>query len=175
METRKLLDNIITKNYDSYLRYAKRLCNKIDDPQDILQECIMYIYEIKDDKIEEILTYIDYYILQMIKFSAISVNSKYQRKYNLIKFDKTFNIEELKNIPVNEESYKIKEEDIMNILLTKCSWYEREVFLQYNRDNKTFKSFEEETGIPSSSLYKTYRKVKTILQTEIKKIKHNDK
>ena len=171
MNTKNKLDKLVTSNYKKYLQYATNMTNGIEDPRDVLQECIMEIYELDETKIKEILPYFEFYLIQMIKYSFRSKTSKYQQKYNKVVFDKNIDIEVLLDIPEETPVDEITIEDIEKVLNNECSWYEREVFTQYVNSKKSFKTFEKETGIPSASLYKTYIKVKKTLQQNLYLIK----
>ena len=193
--TKELLDDIITKNYNEYLSVAKKY-KSIDSPQDILQECLCIIYEMPEEKQLKIISYIDYYILQMIKISSLSATSSYQQKYNKILIDKNIDsynyliecpieeytepleyfddeviTKELIMSYVNRRIKKVPNEIIVNNILTiikttlkdKCNWYEETVFMQYIITKKPFYIIGKETGIPASSLFETYKRVKKIL------------
>lgn len=162
----------INKNYDKYLRIAYGYNkDKTEDPRDILQECLMYVCEMDIEKQNKIAPYFEYYLIQMIKFSSISKTSKYQQKYNKILLNKNIEVESVndldKMICDDEIENDLKINKIKEILEKDCTWYEREVFLQYVTTGKSFKAFERDTKIPASSLFNTYRNVKEKIKEKI--------
>ena len=162
----------INKNYDKYLRisygYNK---DKTEDPRDILQECLMYVCEMDIEKQNKIAPYFEYYLIQMIKYSSISKTSKYQQKYNKLLLNKSIIVESIADLDEmicdDEIDNVIKINKIKEILEKDCTWYEREVFLQYVTTGKSFKAFERDTKIPASSLFNTYKKVKEMIKEKI--------
>lgn len=171
VDPKKTLDNLVNRNYKKYLQFAKNMANGKDDPRDVLQECLTEIYEMKIEKQSEILPYFEYYLIRMLKFSFRSDTSRYQQKYNKLKIDANVCVESLLEDIIETETESPSISEIENVLNENCSWYEREVFLRYVNGNKSFKTFEKETGIPASSLYNTYNKVKKILQEKLYLIK----
>ncbi len=163
------INKLISENYNKYLGIAIGYSNGVDDPRDILQECLLYVCEMDIEKQDAISSYFDYYLFQMIKYSSISKTSKYQQKYNKILKGDGYNLDYLidNDSLVLEESPKVTLEDIHKVLEEQCNWYEREVFLQYTTTDKSFKKFEEDTGIPASSLFNTYTKLKNILKENL--------
>jgi hypothetical protein len=97
------------------------------------------------------------------------MSSKYQQLYNKLKINDNIQISAIIDIPDEElsDDKPITITDIEKILLEDCSWYEREVFTRYVYNNKSFETMYKETGIPASSLFKTYNKVKKILKQKL--------
>lgn len=162
---RNQFNDLLTKNYKRYQTIAIKISNGVDDPQDILQECLTELCEKNDTEIERIMSYIDYYIIQMLKISNRSKTSRYQQKYNKIVFDKNFDINVYDAAePDPEPVVHISLNEINSTLNHNCSWYEKEVFLRYANSKKSFKTMERETGIPATSLFNTFSKVRKMLQ-----------
>lgn len=174
MDTKSELDNLIKNNYKKYLQFAKNMANGKDDPRDVLQECLLEIYEMTEKKQKEIIPYLEYYLIQMIKFSFRSNTSKYQQRYNKLKLSDNVSVETLLSDDEEYVEVNVTVEEIEKILTDNCNWYEREVFLRYVNNKKSFKTMETETDIPASSLYNTYNKVKKILQEKLYFIKKID-
>ena len=103
--TKKFVDDMITKNYEKFLNIARTLSP--NEYEDIVNECIIYLYDIEEQKLQKIKDYIEYYMIQMIKYSATSKTSKYQQKYHKIKLDENI---ESKNI-TDDEYLKIENFD----------------------------------------------------------------
>jgi hypothetical protein len=166
------LNLIIKRDYNKFLTYAKNMNNGKDDPRDIINECILELYEKSDEKLEKILTYIDYYIIQMVKFSSQSKTSRYQQKFNRIEFDRNvcptqlFN-NESEEVIINPYS-EIEFCHIERILEENTDWYTKEVFLKYSKNKGSFRKLSLETGIPTSALYKAFLKGKEIIKENLK-------
>lgn len=170
------MNEYISDNYNKFLEFANNIkhYNLTEDPRDILQECIMYMLEFPKEKQDIMLEkgYVAWYLIRMITLSYTE-NSKYQQKYNKIKYSKFLN-EEIKE-EENEEIdlYDIRLKLLYDILITKCTFYEQQVFIQYNFKHKTFANFSESTGITISSLWKTYQKVLKIIDENLYLLKNN--
>lgn len=163
MNTKERLDKHITRNYNKYVEITRKMSNGINEsPFDIVNETLCEIYELSDEKKQSILDgeYLDYYIIQIIKYSLYSPTSRYNRKYNLLKIDR--NIDIVNFINSSDEPEKVidieKTANKINEILNECNWYDREVVLRYVHGSKSFQKMSNETKIPVSSLWNTYRK-----------------
>lgn len=170
MNIRDQVNQKITTNYNNYLCIAKSYSNKKDLPEDILHECLMYMLEFSDEKLETIYLYFDYYLANMIKLSFTSKTSKYQVKYNKMLYT-DFDDYYFENIidDNEEDNYIVHYDinDIEKILIEKCDWLSREVFLRYVKQYKTFKKMSDDTNIPISSLYNSYKIAKKIIKENL--------
>ena len=81
-KVRAKLNEKITANYAKYHEYCRNMANGKDDPDDVLQECLAEICSMSASKLETVIPYLDYYIIQMIKYSMRSRTSKYFYKYH---------------------------------------------------------------------------------------------
>lgn len=178
MTIRQKLDALITLNYSKYLDIASQYKSK-DDPSDILQECLMEICEMNDTKLKKIFPYIEYYLIQMIKYSSLSKKSKYQHKYNHLIIDETIDIkdyieknevDDIEELALRKESEEFEietYEKIIKILNEHCNWYQRSIFLHYIESGKSFATIQKDTGIPMSSIYNTYNEAKQIIKKNL--------
>jgi hypothetical protein len=173
------MDEYIRTNYDKYLTYAKNMEHgSIEDYRDICNEAVLYIYEMTKEKREKIYKkgYLDWYIIKMISQSYSSNTGYYNRKYNMVKYDKNFDvdidleIEELQEPDGDDERLKY----IFYILVNKCSYYQQQVFIQYHFKHGSFRKFQTATGIRESQLWKTYQEVKKIIEDNLFLLKNND-
>lgn len=191
MDYKQKVNDKITKDYKSFLKMAKNIV-KTGEYQDILHECLVEILEFDEDKLKDIFPYFEFYLIQMIKYSFRSKTSKYQQKYkktNLILDTNNYGFEnkllfipeninyldknELNNINLfdDSDSEDIKTEkinEINKILVEKCTWYQRSVFLYKIENNLTFKKFEAVTKIPASSVFNTYKETLSIIRNNLK-------
>lgn len=163
------MKDYIEKNYSKYLEYSKNIKGtSAEDPYDVLNECILYMLEFPKKKQTKLLKggYTDWYMIKMITYSYQSKSSKYQQKYNRLSLDKEYEIKEMEDIIEEDEDYdNVRLKFINYILQEKCNWYEREVFTQYITKFKSFRDFQDNTGISYVSLFQTYTKVKkTIIE-----------
>lgn len=164
-------NHYITTKYPLYLDIIKRMSFGIkEDARDILQEIMLNLYELDDNKKVELINsnYIDYYIIRIIKTYLYSPLSQYNWKYNKNLY---YNI---KNVEISNTILDTYEEDTtqyyvkqINDCLDQFNWFEREVFLRYVNDYSSFKKMEKETTIPSTTLYRTYKKVKDKINKKI--------
>ena len=157
------LNEYIIKNYDKLLTISKNIGRQRNDCEDVLHEAILTIYELNDEKKKEILPYLEFYLIQVIKYSFYSKNSSYYRKYKMLEIDlNVIHFEPEYFDTISEELEKpsdISYLDVEKILKT-MDWYSREVFLRHLKDGKSFNKLSKETGIPASSLFNTYKAVK---------------
>ena len=146
--------------------------NHKDDPYDILNECLAEICELTEEKQLSIISYFDYYMIQMLKYSTKSKTSKYQRKYNK---DKEIIIKQ----PYTEEiiyeediTFEYELNDILELIKDFDDIYSKEVMIKFiNSGKKTFNQFAvdmEKLNIPRSSLYSAYKKSCSYIQNKIK-------
>jgi hypothetical protein len=191
LNPKESVTELINQNYNKYLAISKSIAYEFgsSEHQDILHECILYVYEMSDDKILVMLPYFERYLMQMIKFSCQGKLSKYQQKYNKQQNDKNIimesiqvdildDIEEPTEESIKTDSLKtfmeyyidqlkknpVKDlEKILNIL--KINWYDKNVYCQYIKTNKSFKTLSKELLIPDTSLFTTYTKVKKTLES----------
>ena len=129
--TKEFVDDMITKNYKKFLNIARTLSP--NEYEDIVNECVIYLYEIDENKLQKIKDYIEYYMIQMIKYSATSKTSKYQQKYHKIKLDENV---EAKNI-TDDEYLKIENFDEPEPMEFKIGE------ISENIDRKTKENFEK--------------------------------
>lgn len=153
----------ITKNYDKLLTISKNIGKSRMDCGDVLHEAILTIYELNNEKKKEILPYLEFYLIQVIKYSFYSKNSSYYRKYkkleidlNLINFEPEYFDTIAEELEITDD---VSYSDVEKVLKT-VDWYSREVFLRHLKDGKSFNKLSKETGIPASSLFNTYKAVK---------------
>lgn len=168
-QIRKEINKLINKKYDEYLQFAKNIKGSSkEEPQDILNECILYLLENEDNKLEKIISYIDWYIIRMIKHSFHSNTSSYQVKYNRIVFDKNIDVTNITNKDADDNyNFDIdKQLEQIEMNMQKLTWYERAIFEKYTGEKTSWKKIEKETGIPASSANITYLKA-------IKKLRGN--
>lgn len=85
MTPKEELHRTINLNYDRYLKYAKNMKNTKDEPCEVLHECIINLYNKKEEKIKKILPFLDWYLIRMIELSNKSNTSSYQQKINKFK------------------------------------------------------------------------------------------
>jgi len=179
MTTREKLDAYITTNHSKMLKYANQIDNKIGD--DIYQECVMYIYELPDEKLEAVLPFIDKYLGKMIKYSAQSKTSKYQQKYNKLKLSACDF--ELKDADVEKfytEVYGLDDEDfIINSteiteILDVCSEYDRDIFIEYTSTNTNFKEMSERRNRSVAYIFYKYKFVLDKIKQNIIKNKKQE-
>lgn len=174
-----LFNKYLNDNYNRFLEYSYNIRkNSNDNPKDILQECLMYLLELPENKKKSLLSrnYIDFYLIKMIYLSYFSKKSKYQCKYNRIIYDK--NIENMDYFKEDDneiiDDYDIRLKLLYNILLTKCTYYEQQVFLQYHNKHKSFLNFQKATGIDDCSLWRVYNKVLKIIKDNLYLLKNNE-
>ena len=178
-KVRAKLNEKITANYAKYHEYCRNMANGKDDPDDVLQECLAEICSMSASKLETVIPYLDYYIIQMIKYSMRSRTSKYFYKYHRNEVDAS-SMREARMREVEKDMYITENSDleraeselaltarIRNILETKCDWYEREVFDRYVQEGKSFRKFAKETGIPATTLFNAYARTRKIIQDNI--------
>lgn len=76
------LDTFILKNF----KYLQKLAHKLApiEPDDILNETILELYDIKEDKLKHLLDShkLINYINRILYYSSTSKSSRYQQKYN---------------------------------------------------------------------------------------------
>jgi RNA polymerase sigma factor (sigma-70 family) len=164
MNINVILNDFIKNNYASLLKIVLNITKNRKDSEDLLHEAFLYVLLLPDNKKREILSYLSFYIIQIIKYSAFGKKSPYYKKNRQVEFDYDINIDRLvveETEPVTIKQITMKD---VNVILKKMGWYETEVFKRHVIDGKTFQQMAVETKIPISSLYKTYRQT-------IKKIK----
>lgn len=172
MTTRETIQDLLTKGYSKYKNIAHRYYNGKDDPDDIVQETMMYILELKDEEIERIIPFLDRYIVQIIKFSFIGEKSAYQQKYNRMKMQTCDDVNFYADSLIADDEYNIDDDKLISqieeILLDKCTWYQAEVFRTNVVDGKSFSQISKENNIPASSLWKTYNEAVEIINKNLK-------
>jgi len=180
--TKKLLDNYINEKYSQIVKSAKTVQVSDDqDINDIIHENLIYLYETPDVKIKKMIKEktLHLYISRCIKLSAISNKSKYRNKYKFIKNEIaycSFNDQILSTRDEEKEKQYYESVDLIynKIIdyLNTIHWYDRAVYLQYmSGDN--YRTLNEKTNIPITSLVKTIVNVKKKVQLYIKENKLN--
>lgn len=154
----------ITNNYEKLSMISKSISNERNDYEDVLHEAILAVYELNDEKKTEIYPYLEFYLIQVMKYSFYSKNSSYHRKYKMLETDNNIihlDDYELDSIieDIDEPVSDITMADVEKVLKD-VDWYSREVFLRHLNDGKSFNKLSKETGIPASSLFNTYKTVK---------------
>jgi len=173
--TRKKFDALITKNFLKYRNMVKKMVkkhnNKIYDPDDILQECIVYLYNKPDAYLKRIIPYLDVYIYGMMKHSITSKTSPFQQKYN------TSKLEELSNkqlcIPEEDDEctndYKnISHEDIVAFIEKEVSKNAAGLYVQHIYHKMTYREMSEKSGYTIHTLYKMFAHIKQTIKTRFK-------
>lgn len=161
----KELEEIINRNYNKYLTYAKNIINTGDNPQDVLNEMILEICLWDDEKQTEKLPYIDWTIIVMLRNSN-SQSSGYQRKYNKIKYFKLRGDEDYEDDEYDYEFDKFIDK-IYDIIENDLSWYERKVFELRIDSDVGFRKLSKRTGIPESNLQYNFNNAKNKIKNKI--------
>lgn len=172
------INNYITNNYDRLITITNKIrkTNK-DTTEDVLHECIINLLEKDDEQLEKIINYIDFYIINMIRYSFWSATSGYQTKYNRIIIKDEYDVSN--DFSYNDNLIPTNLIDDMNITnnyfdedlydkiinnINKLDWYSKKVVEIKIDKNCGFLKISKDTGIPYSNLYYTWKKA-------IKKIK----
>lgn len=165
---RERINKKIEDNYYIYKDIVMRFSNNYDCPEDILNETLLDILSLNDEKLEKIELFLDKYIVRILKLSFISKTSKYQQKYNKLLLKDEVEVNDLIKI---DEEYDTTIDDrlyiIEDILKKHCSWFEAEVFREYLYTKKSFDKISKECDIPSVSLWKAYRKALLKIKNKI--------
>ena len=164
----------LSNNYDKYLRFAVNMQNGTDEPHDVLQETMVELLEMPAAKQDKILPYLDYYVIQMIKYSFRSTTSKYYRKYRMLQLEsgEFSNNREYEQASF-EEFDSVKTDitfDLAERLLIESgvSYFDRGTFMQYVSDPKlSWRAFSAKTGISDSSLFAAYCRARDVLRENV--------
>jgi len=155
----------ISNNYNDFLQIARNIVNDYEDSRDICNELICELIELPQSKKDKIKN-IKHYFIQMCKFSAYYKTSKYQYKYNRIKF-----VELGDNAAKSIDEEYIEQPDVVKIAETlvqsELLWYEKIVWNMKVKKNMSLKSMSEETSIPMSSLYVIYNEAKNKIKNSV--------
>lgn len=158
---------------------ALNICGDRDLADDILNECMLCLYEKSDEKKEEILCYVNYYVIRMIKLSYSSDSSGYRRKYCSMKYDRNVSVESAlagaaDDSAAGENDERVVTPEDVEEALAACDWYERRVFKQYNATKTSFEKMAKKTGIPASSLFRSYSSARAKMRAFLNKKINND-
>ena len=176
---RAQVDKLVSANYNGWLKYSIKIKNHKDDPQDILNETLLTIYERTDEHLERILPYFEGEVKTILRLNTQSKTSGYQNKYNKI----ANNIQELSKIDIdylqvpepeinNYES--VTYDEIEKFLVDNTAvynadaWYTIEVFMMKHKQGLTYDKMSEKTGICKSNLRKAYARIRKIIKEEFK-------
>lgn len=161
----------IKNNYERLKEIASRFSNSYDCYEDILQESLMYIVNLSDEKLQDIEPYLDKYIMQIIKLSFISKTSAYQMKYNKLKKQECI-VYDILDYQIEDVGYDYEIDEKVSViekcLNDDCSFYEESVFKEYVYTDKSFNVISKECNIPVANVYETYKKALTKIRKKIK-------
>jgi len=175
---REDVNKYITDNYDRLIKITNKIknTNNNESTEDILHECIMNILEKTDEDLCRIINHIDFYIINMIRYSIWSSTSSYQVKYNKIVIKDEYDVTRdwgyddckiheklIDDVNVSNNSFDEELYDKLMENINKLDWYSKKVVEIKMERNCCFQKIGKETGIPYSNLYYTYvRAIKKI-------------
>jgi len=171
----KEFSETISSNYDKYLRFANNMRNGKDDPQDVLQETMMELLDMPAQKQEKIMPYLDYYVIQMLKYSFRSTTSKYYRKYRMLQLEsgefsanreyEQSNFEEFDAAQSRDITFALAEQTLSE---AGVSHFDKGVLMQYVSDPKlSWRAFATKTGISDSSLFAAFCRARDVLREKL--------
>ena len=149
----------ITKNPD-YLGICKKFTNGNEIYQDLYQEFILELLELKPQKIEKIYAdgYLKWYCVRMLSNMFHSKTSRFAVKFKdipkmLYEFE-GYNFE--KDIFINEVNYILENE----------YWYDRELLLLYIKVG-SYRKLSKLTNIPMQSIFESVTSLKKRINEKI--------
>lgn len=166
MNINEQLKQFIENNYTKLLTIVTNITKNRPDSKDILHEAFMSVLLMTDKKKREIMPFLSYYLIQVIKYSAFGKKSPYFQKNKQVDIDYEAKLDLM---VVEEEPVTLQHItmiDVNRIMKAKLGWYEAAIWKRHVIDGKTFQEMATETKIPLSSLYKTFRQTVKIIKTE---------
>lgn len=147
------LDDFIAKNYDNLVRYAAKWNSNAND-------LVHYVY-IKAKNagfvyINEQMT--DWYLKSAIKNAAM--RSTFKNQY-------TINDNALPDVADQQDFTKVINREKVDLVLRRLSWFDRQVFTLY-LEGQNMKQLSEESGIPTSTIYASLKRTRTVLKQNVK-------
>jgi len=164
------IEQYINKNYDELLTISFKLTDGHQDHQDLLQECLIQLYEGKEIILKGYTNEeIKYYIVAVLKRNWFSKTSRFH--YRFRKQLPTTSIEsvpELINIVDDEELVYTKNQlfDIIEESFSDLNWFHKSIMSLY-LSMGSLKKVSNHTGIPLSSVGGYIKEIRTELKENI--------
>ena len=167
-----IIEKWIENNYHKLLTIASKMTEGHQDHEDLVQECIIQLYESKPIKLKN---YSDdeirYYIVSILKLNWFSKTSRFHYRFrkNLPLTD-IDTISELINIPDDEEEMLTKNEffDIIELYYSELEWFHKSLLDLYLVLG-SLKRVSQQTGIPLSSVGGYIKEIRIELKENINK------
>jgi len=155
--------------YNQLYKIALKITNTVADAQDLTQDIYIVLLEYDQDKMRTIIDngHLGFWVTRVMCNQYLNANSKFKRKYyGKLKADKD-NDQHLKNL-VCEEYEEDKRIDHINEAMKDLHFYDRSLFKIYTETNHTIRSLAKATGISTTSIFFTLKKVRNTIKDEVK-------
>lgn len=179
----KEIEKYINKRYERWLDYAIYHCTHAgipDDASDVLNEVLCYLIQKPEDKLNSLFnskkgsyTELDFFVLRMIKFNAISDTAPYRAKFKPIPKDENIDymaleIEDLPDIENDKSDEILTKVRVVRELYSTLDLSDkaRRIFEYRFFHNENFKDWSGNES--TKELYDTYNKVVDLIKRKIK-------
>lgn len=143
-----------------------------NDSHDLLQDIIVYLYDIKQNRIEKMIEkkQLSFFIARMMIQQYQSCSSPFYKKYKVprmhLRLSKNYRGKEDKET-ITKKLEDEKKFEWIEKNLKGLQWFETQVFIIYFRDNHSFASMSKATKISKNTLYRAVRNVKEYLKDKL--------
>jgi RNA polymerase sigma factor (sigma-70 family) len=168
----KRIEKYIVTNYQTLKSIAKKITKTSDDiHQDLLQECILQLYE-KD--VITLKSYDDdsirYYITAIMRINYYSKTSPFYYKIRRHRILMSVDISTCWDMEYEQENFE--REELLQILeecYSDLDWFKKSLMDLYLSLNSSMKAVSRKTTIPISSISRYFKEIRTETKEEIMK------
>jgi len=159
----------LAAHYDDLYRIALKITKTTADAKDLTQDIYIILLEYDQRKLQVIFDngHLGFWVTRVMCNQYLNANSKFKRKYyGKLRTDKD-NDQHLVNL-VDEEYEDDTRIDMINEAMNDLHFYDRSLFKVYTETDHTIRSLAAATGISTTSIFSTLKKVRNKIKDEVK-------